>query len=308
MQRNIMKERPLISVIVTAYNRTEYLKQAVDSVLAQTLSPDKYEVIVTKNFDTKYDEEWSKQGVILVLFEGMATGKRVINALRYCSGEVIAHLDDDDWWDPKKLQAVHEQWVKYPQTGYFYNERIDVDLNGQPLRRRLTKDWKQHGWNNSSVSIRRALIEENGAFLSHVLLAVDEFYHSVALLSDLPMVFASSLLTYFRIPPSGISKPARHETYLHDAQVIAHLPRISVNADRVRQFNEKVLQFLRWTAYSQLNKGRKCSVSVFVNYTSFAFRVRKPFFVTQWFPLLIAIFFPTLANHLQHLIRIFSRH
>ena len=42
---------PYISVIVTAYNRRQYLPDALRSLEAQTLSKDKFEVIVVKNFE-----------------------------------------------------------------------------------------------------------------------------------------------------------------------------------------------------------------------------------------------------------------
>ncbi len=41
---------PFISVIITAYNRREFLKHAVRSVLNQTLDKGLYEIIVVKNF------------------------------------------------------------------------------------------------------------------------------------------------------------------------------------------------------------------------------------------------------------------
>jgi len=42
---------PYISVIVTAYKRRQYLYNALLSLKAQTLSRNKYEVIVVKDFE-----------------------------------------------------------------------------------------------------------------------------------------------------------------------------------------------------------------------------------------------------------------
>ena len=44
-------EKPFISVIVTAYNRKQFILEALNSIVNQTLSKDKYEVIVTKNVE-----------------------------------------------------------------------------------------------------------------------------------------------------------------------------------------------------------------------------------------------------------------
>ncbi|MEM3811936.1 MAG: glycosyltransferase [Thermoplasmata archaeon] len=42
-----------ISVIITAYNRKEYLLDAIKSVINQTLNRGFYEIIVVKNFHDK---------------------------------------------------------------------------------------------------------------------------------------------------------------------------------------------------------------------------------------------------------------
>jgi len=44
---------PFISVIITAHNRREFLLEAVNSALNQTLPKDEYEIIVVKNFENK---------------------------------------------------------------------------------------------------------------------------------------------------------------------------------------------------------------------------------------------------------------
>jgi glycosyltransferase involved in cell wall biosynthesis len=47
-------KRPLISIIITAYNRREFIRDAVNSVINSTLPEDEYEIIVVKNFRDEY--------------------------------------------------------------------------------------------------------------------------------------------------------------------------------------------------------------------------------------------------------------
>jgi len=47
----------LFSVVICSYNRREHVVAAVDSVLAQTLSADEYEVVVVDNCSTDGTEE-----------------------------------------------------------------------------------------------------------------------------------------------------------------------------------------------------------------------------------------------------------
>ena len=61
-----MLDRPEIiniSVIIVAYNRKMYVKQAVESALNQTYDKNKYEIIVVKNFN---DEDIDDNVIILL--------------------------------------------------------------------------------------------------------------------------------------------------------------------------------------------------------------------------------------------------
>jgi Glycosyl transferase family 2. len=60
-----------ISVIITAYNRKEFLLDAIKSALKQTLPKDKYEIIVIKNFkDNLIDDFINENNIKSILMEG----------------------------------------------------------------------------------------------------------------------------------------------------------------------------------------------------------------------------------------------
>lgn len=40
---------PIISVIITLYNRTQFVREAIESVIKQTLNKDLYEIILVSN-------------------------------------------------------------------------------------------------------------------------------------------------------------------------------------------------------------------------------------------------------------------
>jgi Glycosyl transferase family 2. len=61
LQQSVFK--PFISVIITAFNRDTFLKDAIESALKQTLDKKVYEVIVVKNFDWEFDDVYSSRGV-----------------------------------------------------------------------------------------------------------------------------------------------------------------------------------------------------------------------------------------------------
>jgi len=99
---------PHISVIATAYRRRQYLYNALLSLKAQTLSKDKYEVIVVKDFeDSKVDSLIKDMGWKSVYSDEEYQGRMYINGLKEADGDIIAFLDDDDTYMPNKLEYVY---------------------------------------------------------------------------------------------------------------------------------------------------------------------------------------------------------
>jgi Glycosyltransferases involved in cell wall biogenesis len=94
---------PYISVIITAHNRREFLLDAVNSALNQTLPEDGYKIIVVKNI-SEYDDILKNLGVKTVFSNEENQGADIVNALSYTEGKVICFLDDDDIWVPWKLE------------------------------------------------------------------------------------------------------------------------------------------------------------------------------------------------------------
>lgn len=99
---------PFISVLVTAYNRKEYILEAVKSVLNQTLERSKYEIIVVKNYlDNNIDDFLSEYGAINVYTDEIALGAKLAYGMEKARGEVLCFLEDDDMFLPNKLNEVY---------------------------------------------------------------------------------------------------------------------------------------------------------------------------------------------------------
>ena len=87
---------PYISVIITAYNRREFLLNAIKSVLSQTLDKKYYEIIVIKNFqDDIIDNFISENNIKGIISTDNSLGGKLIEALNVATGEIISFLEDD---------------------------------------------------------------------------------------------------------------------------------------------------------------------------------------------------------------------
>ena len=208
---------PFISVIVTAHNRREYLRDAVDSVLNQTI--DDYEIIVVKNFKDEIDDYLKENGVKSVLVGDQTQGMDVISGLKEARGEVISFLDDDDLFLPRKLEKVKEVFQD-EEVGYYHNafenflERTPNNLdkihikkdydytiidNQEKLKKFKFMMNADTEINSSSISIRRSLFNNSFPYLEKINHAVDVFMFYLALMSEKKIVVDPEVLSLYRI-------------------------------------------------------------------------------------------------------------
>lgn len=115
----------LVSIIIPTYKRTTYLKKALESVLAQTY--DNFECLVVNDyppFKAEVDQlvESLEDQRIKVLHNPVNGGESVSrnNAIAVAAGEVIALLDDDDYWNPSFLEKHVEKHQENPELGVVY--------------------------------------------------------------------------------------------------------------------------------------------------------------------------------------------
>ena len=106
----------MITVITPTYKRHQYLKNAIDSVLAQTYSD--FELIVVDDNPPGSEErvrtedvirEFSDPRVHYIKNEKNLGGAGSRNrAIEMAKGEYIAFLDDDDMYLPDRLRVQYE--------------------------------------------------------------------------------------------------------------------------------------------------------------------------------------------------------
>ena len=103
-------QTPLVSIIMNCYNGEKFLKEAIDSIYAQTYS--NWEIIFWDNASTddsaciakSYDDRLKYH----LAQETTPLGEARDLALKKINGKYISFLDCDDIWLPKKLKFFEE--------------------------------------------------------------------------------------------------------------------------------------------------------------------------------------------------------
>ncbi len=217
---------PLISVLITAYNRKELLSQAVDSALNQTLPRPMYEILVVKNFKCGEDIEWEKANVKIFFDESEKFGERISKVLPLCSGKLVTCLNDDDWWAPNRLSHVFGVWNR--SGGFAYYKNGIVEVYSPPRHNEVAgNEWiREYPWHNdSSIMISKKVLEDSLDNLVHVNMAYDAFCYFAALSLDGKVVLDPSPLTYWRVPPpfSRNFSLKRNQRHAEDVKTIQRM-------------------------------------------------------------------------------------
>ncbi|MDM4018850.1 glycosyltransferase [Roseiconus lacunae] len=136
--------RPSVSVIIPTYNCADYIGEAIDSVLNQSVVASEVIVIDDGSTDDTLDKLAkfrSAPGFQLLTQRNAGPHVARNRAIRVSSGSLIAFLDSDDIWYPNKLERQLKCFEGRQGLGVVYTARNWIDSNGHPIHEDLVA-WK----------------------------------------------------------------------------------------------------------------------------------------------------------------------
>jgi glycosyltransferase involved in cell wall biosynthesis len=109
---------PTVSVIVPAYRAAHTIGRALDSVLAQTVPPKEIAIVDDGSPDdlAAVLKPYGDRVRLIHKTNGGAASARNLG-IQESTGELIAFLDADDYWEPRKLEIQLEILRKHPEVG-----------------------------------------------------------------------------------------------------------------------------------------------------------------------------------------------
>lgn len=221
----------MISVLITAYNRKEFIISAINSVMSQSIIHP-IEVIVIKNFlDEEIDEFISSNGIKSIFVGECSVGQMLRIAIENANGDIISFLDDDDLFSRLKLEIVENIFYENPdlmffhnsQQRFFNNELSNVNVIFPEIKKStlteirvnensvkdlaklvLINQWGEFYFNLSSISIRKTCYISFLNDLEKITGHTDDFFFFHALNDhyNRKIIISTEKLTLYRMHES----------------------------------------------------------------------------------------------------------
>jgi glycosyltransferase involved in cell wall biosynthesis len=216
-----LPEQPLFSVLIPNYNYSRYIGATLQSVLDQTYR--NLEVIVCDDGSTDNSREVVQQyakddpRVRLVAKQNGGFASALNAAYANCKGKLIALLDADDGFGPRKLEQVLASFRSNPRSGFCVDRIQPVSADGQPLGPPYPQN-VDHGWigpeklrqgslsslpPTSGLSFRREVAAELFPIPSAIPRLVDCYLCSAQFFTEVSV--APECLTRYRLHDAHLS-------------------------------------------------------------------------------------------------------
>ncbi|MEI6882931.1 MAG: glycosyltransferase family A protein [Bacteroidota bacterium] len=262
---------PLVSVLMTTYNREKYLAQAVESVLASTYK--KFELIIV--------DDQSKDRSLEIAREFEARDKRVRAVLNeknlgdypnrnkaasLAKGKYLKYVDADDLIYPTGLEVLVCGMEKFPEAGFGLGSLPQDKFRIFPFILGPEEAYKRHYFKEQlfhkaplSAILRKDVFEAVGGFTGRRYLGDFEMWHILA--SKYPVVLMPHGIVWYREHEEQEMQNNRTDftipfKYLMCAEEMLNRPECPLSAED----RKKALSKIHWNqARYILGVGRKHS-------------------------------------------------
>jgi glycosyltransferase involved in cell wall biosynthesis len=229
------EQRGLVSVIIPAYNRVDYIEQAVASALAQSYPSVEVIVVDDGSTDGTYQLLEQRFGNAIRLMthpghENRGQSASINLGLAHAAGEYIAILDSDDYFSERKFSVLIPVLESKPEVGLVYSNGKAVDGHGRELYPIYGSAHVETNDPNTllldcylllpqNAVVRRSLYERAGNFEEHFRAAQD--HDMVLRLAEITrMTYVPDYLFFYRRHAGSISQNGAERRWRNGFEIL----------------------------------------------------------------------------------------
>lgn len=220
------KPAPDISIVITCHSRKDFLEEAIESALNQTIPRERYEILLVMDFQDTELEEYCRNRNVKIIFDNRPQiGVKIALGVEHSRGDLVCFLNDDDKFVEKKLEMISSVFNTNPSCSYVHNNSMRIDsygkyiggktvsmqrssirMYGSTSQRSMAAEFKKNMmFNDSSVSIRRRDYLPFSDLFYDVYGNQDNIIFYVGMIASDEVLFLSDVLTLFRVHDSNTS-------------------------------------------------------------------------------------------------------
>lgn len=230
--------KPLVSIILSAYNAEKYIDQTLRSVLTQTWQP--LEIIVVNDGSTdntgRIVESYKDKGVKLITKQNEGQDAALNEGFRQSAGSFIKFMDSDDLINPEMIEKQllvlnnSEAYVAYGEWARFFNN------NPQAADFTKLAYWKDMDpldfltampngvmLQCGIMLIPRKLIEKAGLWNEKLILFNDTEFFTRILLASEGVKFSAGAKLYYRSGMIGSISAGRARKFYESTYLATNL-------------------------------------------------------------------------------------
>jgi glycosyltransferase involved in cell wall biosynthesis len=253
----------MVSVLMTAFNRQDYIEDAIQSVLASSFTD--FELIIVDDGSTDNTvaiaRNYAKLDDRVKLFvneKNLGDYKNRNKAAGYATRKYIKYLDSDDLMYPHCLQVMVHSMTRFPEAGFGLSSKRD-DATPFPIcippRQAYLEHFNGHGHFNrapGSSIIRKAAFDKVGGFSGKRYIGDVELWFTLA--QQFSMVKFPGELYWSRLHTAseGSLEKADNTVQLRKelVQSFLHSPQCPINPKEVdltlkQQIKQKIKNILQ---------------------------------------------------------------
>jgi len=204
LEKKKMQDKFNISVIFPIYNCKRYIGEAMESILSQTYPASEIIVIDDGSRDGSRDviKSFSSPRIRYFYQTNKGIGGARNLGIKLSNGNYLTFLDQDDYWEPNKLQLQVDTFLKNPKIELLFTyvqQFISPELSEEETKNKVCPEQPMPGYLAGTMMAKREAFHRAGLFPTDFRVGEFVDWYARAMEKGLKMELIPDVLYHRRI-------------------------------------------------------------------------------------------------------------
>jgi len=254
-----MLDNPLVSVLMTSYNREEFIAMAIESVLASTYTNFEFIICDDCSSDNTYkiEQDFAQKDARIRLYrneQNLGDFPNRDKAASYANGIYLKYVDSDDFLHPHGLQQMVQAMLSFPEAvlGLSQIDNELNDLSNCPVLISPERAYKEHFYGYGTLRygptgaiIKKATLQKMGGFGINRFVGDTELWLKIVATHPLVKI-ESGLVEWRRHDGQEFHYGMTHDIYVQKAYPVYMTLLLTCNCPLNKDDTQTIIKRLQW--------------------------------------------------------------